>query len=145
MNSVRKTAVNPALPAAMILAGVIITLYSHCSPLYIMNTWEDVNGNLTIGKCIVNGIVVYRDIFEQRGPLLYFLHAFAYLISPRSFHGIWIIEILFAAWFVFGAYRILRLYGRQKNIMAMEKARATWDTDRDQTSSQESLPSVKGE
>ena len=38
-----------------------------------------------------------------------------------------------------------KYYGRQKNIMAMEKARATWDTDRDQTSSQESLPSVKGE
>lgn len=36
-----------------------------------------------------------------------------------------------------------RFYGRQKNIMAIEKARATWDTDRDQTSSKDS-PSPTG-
>ena len=38
-----------------------------------------------------------------------------------------------------------KYYGRQKNIMAMEKARATWDTNLDQTSSQDSLPDIKRE
>jgi integrase/recombinase XerD len=36
-----------------------------------------------------------------------------------------------------------KYYGRQKNIMAMEKARATWKPE--QTPSQDSLPDTKGE
>ena len=105
------------LIAACILSVTAMTLYSHSSPFYLMNPWEDVCGNLTIGKSMLNGIVLYRDIFEQRGPLLYFLHAFAWLISPNNYHGIWILEALASAAFVYFAYRILALYEKQSNIV----------------------------
>ncbi len=115
----KKTWERILLPAVMILGAVLITINSHSSPFYLMNTWVDVNGNLTIGKCIANGIVVYRDIFEQRGPLFYFLHAIAYLMSRHTFYGIWILEMIFSCGFVFSAYKILELYGKQKNIIFM--------------------------
>lgn len=115
----KKTLKYQALPWMMMAGALIITLYSHSSPLYIMNTWVDVNGNLTIGKCIANGIVIYRDIFEQRGPILYFLHTIAYLISRHSFYGIWFLEMIFSCGFVYYAYKILALYGKQKNILFM--------------------------
>lgn len=105
------------LVISVVLCATALTLYSHSSPLYLMNTWEDVNGNLTIGKCIANGIVLYRDIFEQRGPLLYFLHVFAYWMSSHSFHGIWILELLFCAVFVYFTYKILSLYDREESIV----------------------------
>ena len=114
-NSRKKNILLPLI--AFLLCAAALTLYSHSSPLYLMNTWEDVNGNLTIGKCIANGIVLYRDIFEQRGPLLYFLHTLAYWMSPNSFHGIWILELLFCAVFVCFVYKILSLYEREENIV----------------------------
>lgn len=100
-----------------LLCAAVLTLYSHSSPFHLMNTWDDVNGNLTIGKCIANGIVLYRDIFEQRGPLLYFLHTIAYWISPDSYHGIWILELMFCGMFVYFTYKILSLYERMDSIV----------------------------
>ena len=117
MNSKKTTGTRYLLVLVMILGAVMVTLYSHSSPFYLMNTWVDVDGNLTIGKCIANGIVVYRDIFEQRGPLFYFLHAFAYLISRDSFLGIWVLEMLCTAGFVFAVYKILALYEHENNIV----------------------------
>ncbi len=48
---------------------------STCSFLYPTNTWVDAQCFYTVGKSIARGGVLYRDIYEQKGPLLYFLHA----------------------------------------------------------------------
>ena len=86
---------HPAVRAILLLSSVLtITLLSKSSPLYPLNDWVDANCFLTTGKSILAGNVLYRDVYEQKGPVLYFLHALAAIISDSSFLGVWILEIL---------------------------------------------------
>ena len=77
----------------LISAIVTITVFSKSSPLYPLNDWVDANCFLTTGKALLSGQVLYRDVYEQKGPLLYFLHALAALVSDSSFLGVWLLEI----------------------------------------------------
>lgn len=101
------------LKAALFLAFVAvftITICSKSSPLYPLNDWVDSNCFFTVGKSMLNGRVLYRDIYEQKGPLLYALHAVAYLISNTTFLGVYFLEIIAAFAFLLFAYRIALLY-----------------------------------
>ena len=42
-----------------------ITICSKSSPLYPMNDWVDANCFFTVGRSMLSGKVLYRDIFEQ--------------------------------------------------------------------------------
>ena len=55
-------------------ALVFITICSKSSPLYAFNDWVDANCYFTVGKSIFKGLVPYRDLFEQKGPVIYFIH-----------------------------------------------------------------------
>ncbi|MGN0490059.1 hypothetical protein [Ruminococcus sp.] len=100
-----------------IVSILTITLCSKSSPLYPFNDWVDSNCFFTVGKSIVNGQVLYRDIFEQKGPILYFLHSIAYLISPTSFLGVYFLEIVSCFFFLFFSYKIIRLFCDEKSII----------------------------
>lgn len=95
------------------LAGIVfvtVTLFSKCSFLYPINDWVDANVYFTIGKAMLNGKVLYRDIFDHKGLYIYALHSFAYLISNRSFIGVYLIELLVGFAYGFALYKILLLY-----------------------------------
>ena len=79
------------------VALVSVSVCSLSSPLYPFNDWVDANCFFTVGKSMLYGIVPYRDLYEQKGPLLYALYALCYPISHRSFLGGWLLEIA-AAW-----------------------------------------------
>ena len=79
------------------VAVVAVSVCSLSSPLYPFNDWVDANCFFTVGKSMLYGIVPYRDLYEQKGPLLYALYALCYPISRRSFLGGWLLEIA-AAW-----------------------------------------------
>ncbi|MBE6678878.1 MAG: hypothetical protein E7597_08820 [Ruminococcaceae bacterium] len=100
--------------ACLLTAAVFITICSKNSFLYPMNDWGDANCFFTVGKAISKGKLLYRDIFEQKGPLLYFLYALAYRISPESFFGAYIIELLSFSAFLYTANKCLRLYTDKK-------------------------------
>ena len=61
-------------------AVVTITAVSTCSPLFPFNPWDDANCFFTVGRGITKGLVPYRDLYEQKGPLLYFIYALAALV-----------------------------------------------------------------
>ena len=82
----------------LIASGVLLLLCSQCSPLYPINVWGDANCLLTVGRVMREGGVVYRDIYEQKGPTLYLIHALAACISDTSFFGVYVLEVIsFAA------------------------------------------------
>ncbi|MBR4040018.1 MAG: hypothetical protein IKJ11_07965 [Clostridia bacterium] len=84
--------------ASLIASAVLLLLCSQCSPLYPTNVWPDANCLLTVGRVMKEGGVVYRDIYEQKGPTLYLIHALAACISDGSFLGVYVMEVLsFAA------------------------------------------------
>ena len=52
---------------------------------------------------MLRGKVPYRDLYEQKGPLLYMLHAAAALISGKSFFGVFLIETAACTAFLYEA------------------------------------------
>ena len=85
---------NRAVLISFIMAVLLITFCSKSSFLFPFNDWVDTNCFFTVGKSVMKGLVPYRDLIEQKGPLLYFVHTAASLLSYRSFIGIYFIEIL---------------------------------------------------
>lgn len=47
------------------------------------------------GKAWMNGLTPYVDFADSKGPLLWILYGIGYLLSPRSLHGMFLIETLF--------------------------------------------------
>ena len=68
----------------LIISFCVLTVCSKNSPIYEFNDWVDGNAFFTMGKGIANGLP-YKDLFEQKGPLLYLIYALGYLISNDSF------------------------------------------------------------
>lgn len=56
-------------------AIIFLTICSKNSFFYAFNNWDDPNSFFTMGKGMANGLIIYRDLFEQKGPILYLIHA----------------------------------------------------------------------
>ena len=96
--------------ALLIGSIAVITVMSSSSPLYPYNYWDDANIFLTMGRSIKHGLIPYRDVYEQKGPSIFFIHALAACISEKTFTGVWIIEIAENFFFCFFAWKIVKLY-----------------------------------
>ena len=95
----------------MVFVSVLtISLMSKSSFLYPLNDWVDSNCFFTVGKALLSGKVLYRDIFEQKGPLIYFLHALAARISYRSFLGMYFFEIFACFIFLYYSAKLFALF-----------------------------------
>lgn len=69
---------------------------------------------------MANGYVLYKDIFEQKGILLYVLHMIGYSISSTSFIGVFFIQVIFFTVFLVFAYKIARLFtGKTQSIIIL--------------------------
>ena len=77
-----------------LFAVVLITVFSTCSWLYLLNPWDDANVYMTIGNAMLSGKELYVDIFDHKGPVLFFFHEWAAILSRSSFIGIYLIEIV---------------------------------------------------
>lgn len=100
------------------LAAALYLLFcSKSSPLYPMNDWVDVNCFYTMGKSLLAGQVPYRDLYEQKGPVLYFIYAVIALLSPGSYFGVYLLEVLTYGLFLYFGGLILRLYLKDTPIV----------------------------
>ena len=93
---------------------LILTVCSKSSFLYPFNDWVDANCFFTVGKGMIQGKVVYRDLFEQKGVLLYFLHGLAYLISHTTFIGAYFIEVIAGTAYLYYAAKTAALFVDEK-------------------------------
>ena len=98
------------------VATICISLFSKSSVLYPINDWVDAQCFFTVGKSMVRGVVPYRDLIEQKGPLMYFVYGVASLVSYSSFIGVYIIEIIAFSVFLIFVWKILLLYIDKKYI-----------------------------
>lgn len=95
---------NKKIIIAILLVASIFTLLicSKNSPLYPYNDWVDGNAFFTMGKGMFNGKVPYKDLFEQKGPLLYLIYGIGYLISHDTFLGVYLLEVI--SYTIFGYF-----------------------------------------
>ena len=104
-----------AAALCVLFSGILLLFFSRCSPLYPTNSWVDANCFFTVGRGMLRGLLPYRDFVEQKGPLLYALHALAALISCDSFIGVWLIEIIAVSLFTYFSWKtVARISGREK-------------------------------
>ena len=95
-------------------ATLILAVTSACSPFYAFNDWVDANSFMTMGKGMVHGLVPYRDLFEQKGPLLYLIHGLAYLIDHTGFFGVFVFEAANWSVVLYFTLKIARLFVRSE-------------------------------
>ncbi|MGN1319474.1 MAG: glycosyltransferase family 39 protein, partial [Lachnospirales bacterium] len=94
----------------IILAYGIMILSTKSSPLYLLNDWVDTQSYYTMGKGIFNGKAIYKDLFEQKGPLFYLIYGFGYLINTHNLYGVYFIEGIVASIVFIYTYKIASMY-----------------------------------
>lgn len=107
MDNPRQLKLAPLALACLCAAFVLVALCSQSSPLYPTNTWVDANCLLTVGRAMKSGSVLYRDIYEQKGPTLYLIHWAAACISDSSFLGVFVLEAISLAAALYAACRMM--------------------------------------
>ena len=55
-----------------IFSFLLMFFCTRSSPLYRFNGWCDINAYYTMGKGLFNGKIIYKELFDHKGPLLYF-------------------------------------------------------------------------
>ncbi len=70
---------------SFIVSFAVLAVCSKSSFLYPFNDWVDADCYFTVGKGMMQGKVVYRDLFEQKGVLLYCCTGWRIpYLTPRS-------------------------------------------------------------
>ena len=112
-----------------LFAVLLITVFSTCSFLYPLNPWDDANVYMTIGNAMLSGKALYVDIFDHKGPVLFFLHEWAAMLSRSSFIGIYLLEIVCCYVYLLYSWKIITSLqtpsnspsmGRNKESLALE-------------------------
>lgn len=98
----------------LLLSFLVLLFTSKNSFLYIFNDWVDVNAFFTVGKSMFNGVVPYRDLFEQKGLILYFIYGIGYLLFHKGFYGVFILEVISFSFFLYYIHKTLSLYLNKK-------------------------------
>lgn len=108
------------LGLCLFIAFTFLLIASKSSPLYPINDWTDANTFFTVGKGMFNGRVPYLHLFEQKGPLLYFIFGLGYLVSHTTFLGVFIFEALSFAVFLYFSHRLIALFvGEKYSLIAL--------------------------
>lgn len=94
----------------ILISITFLLICTKSSPLYRINDWYDAQCFFTVGKSMINGKIPYLNLFEQKGPLLFLLYGIASLISNNSFIGVFILEVISYAIFLYYVSKIIEIY-----------------------------------
>lgn len=98
----------------LLVSFIFLLLCSKCSPLYVINDWYDANAFFTVGKSMVRGTVPYLELFEQKGPLLYLIYGIGSIISPTTFFGVFLLEVISFSIFLYYISKIIELFLKEE-------------------------------
>ena len=101
--------------------GITFLFFLFCNPnsfLYVFNNNPDQNWYITMGEGMLAGKVPYKDLFEQKGPLVYFAYALVALFN-NNYVGAFLFEIIFGVAFLYTAYKILKRYLSEKSSIIL--------------------------
>ena len=103
----------------LLFAVLLVTLFSTCSFIYPLNPWDDASVYMTIGNAMLAGKELYVDIFDHKGPVLFFMHEWAAMLSRSSFVGIYLIEIVCCFFYLRYSLRTMRLFSSSPFTMPL--------------------------
>lgn len=94
----------------LICAVLIVILSSTDSFLYAPWSRFDSAWFFMCGKALMNGMVPYVEFSDSKGPLLWLIYGFAYLIDHTSYVGVCVPTIVAYWTMMILAYKLSRLY-----------------------------------
>lgn len=74
---------------------------------------------LYMGQALQNGKVMYQDVFDHKGLILYLINAFGIMLSDGSFTGVWILEIVNAFATALLSFKVIKLITSKKAAQYM--------------------------
>ena len=97
MKEIRARRVLTDAAVCLIAAALILSVCSMTSFLFPLHDRVDQNVFYTIGREMLEGRVVYRDMPEQKGLYVYLLHELAAAVDPTHMIGMYLIQTVFYA------------------------------------------------
>jgi hypothetical protein len=78
----------------LIFVSIFVSLQSPLAPFAKGIPWTDSSVFIYTAKSIMNGAVLYRDVFDHKGPFLYLINITGLFISGGTgFWGIWLLQL----------------------------------------------------
>src|SRR5215213_9068671 len=94
------------LPILLSIVSTIIALFPS-NPSNMTLPSRDSGVFLYVGWRLLNGDIPYRDVWDHKPPLIYFIDALGITLSPTSLWGIWVLGFLFIFFTLFFIYKTL--------------------------------------
>lgn len=95
---------------ALSLGAALIVTLPH-SPANMPYVWPDAGTFLYTGKRLLAGDALYRQVWDQKPPLIYYLNALGLALAGGSRWGVWALEYLAVASATVLSVRLLRVFG----------------------------------
>ncbi len=107
-----KTKTLPVFAKAILLATFVATstlfVLFPSSPLNMPSTYRDSGVFLYVGSHILKGEIPYRDIWDHKPPVIFFLYATGLAIANGSRWGVWLLEALSLSLATLIGFRLMR-------------------------------------
>lgn len=101
------------LPGFCFLAAAcFLAVCSRSSFLYPMNDWVDVNAYVTLARAMHAGKRIYTDIYDQKGPLLYYIY-YVLTAFENCYLAEYVLEVVCYGLFLFFAAQCAALYAKR--------------------------------
>jgi hypothetical protein len=95
-----------ALPTFVSALGTLIVLFPS-NPNNTTLPSRDSGVFLYMGWRLLNGDIPYRDVWDHKPPLIYFVDALGLALAPDSLWGVWGLRFLFILFTFFFVYKLL--------------------------------------
>jgi len=98
----------------LLFAIALLLVYIRAMPCITALPSTDQGLWLYMGKAMLSGQVPYRDIWDQKGPVIYFIEALGLALAGKSAWGVWVLEyccMLHAS--VWGFISLTRAFGQK--------------------------------
>lgn len=102
----------------LVISFLLLMTCSANSFLYKFNDWCDLNWYITVGRGMDAGKVMYRDLFDQKGPLLYLLFS-VFCLFKNPYLATWFFEVISYSFYLYFIFRLAsRLLNNTYSLLA---------------------------
>lgn len=93
-----------------VFAAMLLLFCTPNSPLFTTQSWVDPNVYMDVGRALNEGRVLYRDIFDHKGPLFLMLFAVLAPVSKYSLMGLYLLQTVCLGTGLVFLFKTSRLY-----------------------------------
>lgn len=94
----------------LVWSAVVLLLMSPDSPIH--GPWNHLDSAwfFMSGKALMNGMIPYVEFADSKGPLLWLIYGIGYLLSPRSYTGMYVLAVFCYAGIFYYNFKTARIF-----------------------------------